>query len=42
MPWRNYYVPFFENVPFQIGFQETKDEKSGEFMNQYMVFNVKE
>ncbi len=42
MPWRNCYVPFFENVPFQIGFQEMKDEKSRDFMNQYMVPNARD
>lgn len=42
MPWRNCYVPFFENVPFQIGFQEIKDEKSRDFMNQYMVPNARD
>ncbi|MCI8410017.1 MAG: hypothetical protein HFJ09_12230 [Lachnospiraceae bacterium] len=26
MLWRNCYIPFFDNVPFQIGFQEMKDE----------------
>lgn len=42
MPWRNTYVSFFENVLFQIGFQEMKDDKSREFMNQYMVPNSRE
>lgn len=42
MPWRNCYVPFFEGVPFQIGFQEMKDEKARDFMNQYMVPNSRE
>lgn len=42
MPWRNCYIPFFENVPFQIGFQEMKDDKSREFMNQYMVPNARD
>lgn len=42
MPWRNCYIPFFEGVPFQIGFQEMKDEKSRDFMNQYMVPNSRE
>lgn len=42
MPWRNCYAPFFENVPFQIGFQEMKDEKSRDFMNQYMVPNARD
>ncbi len=42
MPWRNCYIPFFEKVPFQIGFQEMKDEKSRDFMNQYMVPNSRD
>lgn len=42
MPWRNCYVPFFENVPFQIGFQEMKDDKARNFMNQYMIPNARE
>lgn len=42
MPWRNCYVPFFENVPFQIGFQEMKDDKSREFMQGYMVPNARD
>lgn len=42
MPWRNCFIPFFENVPFQIGFQEMKDDRSREFMNQYMVPNARE
>lgn len=42
MPWRNSYIPFFESVPFQIGFQEMKDDKSRKFMNQYMVPNSRE
>lgn len=39
MPWRNSYFPFFEGVPFQIGLQQMKDEKSVDFMRQYMVPN---
>lgn len=42
MPWRNCYTPFFKGVPLQIGFQEMKDEKSREFMNQYMVPNSRD
>lgn len=42
MPWRNCYLPFFEGVPFQIGFQEMKDDKSREFMSTYMVPNARE
>lgn len=42
MPWRNCYMPFLEKVPFQIGFQEMKDDKAREFMNQYMVPNSRD
>lgn len=42
MPWRNSYLPFFENVPFQIGFQEMKDNDARKFMEQYMVPNASE
>lgn len=42
MPWKNTYLPFFENVPFQIGFQQLKDEKTREFMNQYAVPNSRD
>lgn len=42
MPWRNCYVPFFEGVSFQIGFQEMKDDEARDFMNQYMVPNSRE
>lgn len=42
MPWRNSYLPFFESVPLQIGFQEMKDEKAREFMSQYMVPNARD
>lgn len=42
MPWRNSYAPFFENVPFQIGFQEMKDDQARDFMHQYMVPNAKD
>lgn len=42
MPWRNCYMPFLENVPFQIGFQEMKDDKAREFMNQYMIPNSRD
>lgn len=42
MPWRNSYLPFFEHVPFQIGFQEMKDDKARDFMEQYMVPNASE
>lgn len=42
MPWRNSYIPFFENLPFQIGFQEMKNDKSRELMNQYMVPNSRD
>ncbi len=42
MPWMNSYLPFFEKLPLQLGFQQMKDEKSRDFMNQYMYPNSKE
>lgn len=42
MPWKNSYIPFFEGVPIQIGFQQMKDDKSRNFMNQYMVPNSRD
>lgn len=42
MPWRNCYLPFFQQVPLQIGFQEMKDQKSRDFMDQYMVPNSRD
>ena len=42
MPWRNSYLPFWEGIPMQIGFQQMKDEKSREFMTQYMVPNSRD
>lgn len=42
MPWRNSYFPFFQGVPLQIGLQQMKDEKSTEWMRQYMVPNARD
>lgn len=42
MPWKNCYLPFFENVSFQIGFQQMKDDAARHFMEQYMVPNAAE
>lgn len=42
MPWRNSYINFFEGIPMQIGFQQMKDEKSRDFMDQYMVPNSRD
>ena len=42
MPWKNAYIPFFQKVPLQIGFQQMKDDKSREFMRQYMVPNSRD
>lgn len=42
MPWRNCYIPFFEGAMFQIGFQQMKDEKARNFMQQYMVPNSRD
>lgn len=39
MPWRNSYISFFEGIPLQISFQQMKDNKSREFIHQYMVPN---
>lgn len=42
MPWKNCYVNFLEGIPLQIGFQQMNDEKSRDFMNEYMVPNSRE
>ncbi|WP_294188704.1 hypothetical protein [uncultured Clostridium sp.] len=42
MPWRNSYINFFEGVPLQIGIQQMKDDKSRNFMEEYMVPNSRE
>ncbi|MGM9987917.1 MAG: VOC family protein [Bacillaceae bacterium] len=42
MPWRNCYLPEFEGVPFQFFLQQLDDEKSKQYMEQYMVPNSKE
>lgn len=42
MPWMNSYIEFFEGVPLQLGFQQMKDQKSRDFMNQYMFPNSKD
>lgn len=42
MPWKNSYLPFFSEVPFQIGFQQLKDKKTKEFMHKRMIPNSKE
>lgn len=42
MPWRNSYLPFFEGVPLQLGFQQMKDKKSTQWMRSYMVPNATE
>lgn len=42
MPWKNSYLPKFEGVPFQFFLQQLNDEKSKEFMQQYMVPNSRE
>ncbi len=39
MPWKNSYLPVFEGVPFQFFLQQMNDEKSKNFMQQYMVPN---
>ena len=42
MPWQNCYSDFLEGIPLQIGFQQMNDEKSREFMEQYMVPNSRD
>jgi len=42
MPWMNSYFDFFEGVPVQIGLQQMKDQKSEDFMCQYMVPNARD
>lgn len=42
MPWRNSYINFFEGIPLQFGFQQMKDEKARDFMEQYMVPNSRD
>ena len=42
MPWQNSYLPFFQGIPFQLGFQQMKDKKSKNWMLQYMVPNSRE
>ena len=42
MPWQNAYIPFFEGAPFQLGFQQMKDEASRNWMRQYMLPNSKD
>lgn len=41
-PWKNAYMPFFEGVPFQIGFQQINNEKSKEKMYKRMNPNSRE
>ena len=41
MPWRNSYIPFFNNVPLQLGFQQIKDEQTVEYMKKHMVPNAR-
>ena len=42
MPWRNSYLPEFEGVPFQFFLQQLNDEKSKNYMEQYMVPNSRD
>ena len=41
-PWKNSYLPFFEGVPFQIGFQQINNEKSKEKMYKQMKPNSRD
>ncbi len=40
MPWKNAYLPFFSEVPFQLGFQQLKDESTREYMRKRMEPNT--
>jgi len=42
MPWQNAYLPFFQGIPLQLGFQQMKDDESKKWMQQYMVPNSKD
>ncbi len=42
LPWRNSYLPFFNDVPFQIGFQQLKSHKTRTKMNRRMQPNSKD
>lgn len=42
MPWRNSYLPALKGVPFQFFLQQLNDEKSKNFMEQYMVPNSRD
>lgn len=42
MPWRNAYLPAFTGVPFQFFLQQLNDEKSRQYMEQYMVPNSRD
>ena len=42
MPWQNCYSDFLEGIPLQIGFQQMNDQKSRDFMEQYMVPNSRD
>lgn len=42
MPWRNSYLPEFKGIPFQFFLQQLNDEKSKNYMEQYMVPNSRD
>jgi len=42
MPWQNAFLPFFQGIPLQLGFQQMKDNESKKWMQQYMVPNSTE
>lgn len=42
LPWRNSYLPFFDKVPFQIGFQQLKNSDTRNNMRKCMLPNSKE
>lgn len=42
MPWRNSYLPEFKGIPFQFFLQQLNDERSKNYMEQYMVPNSRD
>lgn len=39
LPWRNSYLPFFKEVPFQLGFQQLKNKETRMNMRKRMIPN---
>lgn len=42
MPWRNAYLPPMTGLPFQFFLQQLNDDKSRQYMEQYMVPNSRD